>query len=180
MDQPMESGASGVLLDLEPRDVLGVEPRQIRLFRDERQQIRLTLLDDRSYLQVRAMSAFPLTTPVTYVGLADGKNRQICIIQDMADLDADSQAIVKELLEVRYFSPRIQSVAMAKDEFGVVRFKADTDRGEREFFVRNLRDVSQDLPDGETLLTDVDGNRFILPDLSALDRDSRIRMLAVM
>jgi hypothetical protein len=176
----METSAPGSGLEPEARDVLGVEPRQIRLFRDERQQIRLTLLDDRSYLQVKAMAAFPLSLHSSFVGLADGKNKQICMIQDLGDLDADSRTIVQELLEIRYFSPRITGVMQTRDEFGVVFWKVDTDRGLREFYVRNLRDTAQDLPEGETLIADVDGNRFILPDLKTLDRDSRIKALSVL
>jgi hypothetical protein len=149
------------------------------VFRDDNQQIRVTLLDDRSYLHVRAMAAFPLTRPATFIGLADGQNKQICMIQDLSDLDADSQAMVKELLEVRYFAPRITRILQAKDEFGVIQWKVETDRGPRDFFVRNLRDSLMDLSEGEQLLTDVDGNRFIVPELTKLDRDSRLKILTV-
>jgi hypothetical protein len=170
---------SGRPPELEIRDVLGVEPRQIRVFRDDNQQIRVTLLDDRSYLHVKAMAAFPLSNPASFIGLADGQNKQICMVQDLSDLDPESQERVKELLEVRYFAPRITGVNYAKDEFGVIQWKVETDRGPREFFVRNLRDSLMDLPEGEQLLTDVDGNRFIVPDLTTLDRDSRVKILTV-
>ena len=166
--------------DLEVRDVLGVEPRQIRVFKDERQQIRVTLLDDRSYLQVRAMTSFPLSNPDCFIGLADGKQKQICMIRALSDLDPTSQELIRELLETRYFSPRIVRIEMTKEEFGVSQWKVDTDRGRREFFVRNLRDAMQDLPNNESLIADVDGNRFILPDLSTMDKESRLKALAVL
>lgn len=170
---------TGLSPELEVRDVLGVEPRQVRVFRDPRQQIRLTLLGDRSYLRVRAMYAFPLTYPHGYIGLADGNNKQICLIRDLADLDATSQEIVRELLEVRYLAPRLTRIYSVKDEFGVVRFSVETDRGPRQLFVRHLRDALQDLPDDERLMVDVEGNRYIVPRLASLDRDSRLRFLSV-
>jgi hypothetical protein len=176
----MEVEIGGRPPDLEVRDVLGVEPRQVRVFRDERGQIRLTLLDDRSYLQVKAMAAFPLTDPTEYVGLADGQNKQICMVRDLSELDEGSRELVRELLDARYFTPRILRVPYVKDEFGVAHFKVETDRGPREFYVRNVRDSMQDLPNREQLLTDVDGNRFILPDLPALDKESRAKMMTVL
>lgn len=176
----MEAEIGGRPPDLEIRDVLGVEPRQVRVFRDERDQIRLTLLDDRSYLQVKAMAAFPLTDTAEYIGLADGQNKQICMIRNMEELDAASRALVEELLGMRYFTPRILRVPYVKDEFGVAHFKVVTDRGPREFYVRNLRDSLQDLPNWEQLLTDVDGNRFILPNLSDFDKESRARVMSVL
>ncbi len=176
----MEPLLTGRPPDLEVRDVMGVEPGQVRVFRDPNAQLRLTLLDDRSYLHVKAMAAFPLTEPTRHIGLADGQNKQICLVEDLAHLDAESRRWVESLLESRYFSPRILKVAQATDEFGVVRWKVETDRGERGFYVRNLRDNLLDLPGGESLMTDVDGNRFILPLLTDLDKESRAKVLAVL
>ena len=176
----MEVESGGRPPDLEVRDVLGVEPRQVRVFRDENRQIRLTLFDDRSYLQVRAMAAFPLSDPAAYVGLADGQNKQICMVRDLAELDSESRSLVEELLGTRYFTPRIVSVPFVKDEFGVAHFRVETDRGPREFYVRSLRDSLQDLPNWESLIVDVDGNRFVLPALTELDKESRARVMTVL
>ena len=56
-----------------------------------------------------------------------------------------------------------------KEEFGTVYWKVDTDRGEKEIIVRNLRDNLQELSSSRIIITDVDGNRFEFPDVNKLD-----------
>jgi hypothetical protein len=164
----------------EQRDILSVDPSKIRLFRDGKGILRLTIEGDRSYLTVRVSRAFPLSCSGGYIGFSDGKGRQIAVVDDLSVLDPESRRLVEEELRKRYFVARIERVDGVKEMFGVVQWKVQTDRGPREFLVRGMRESVFDLENDRVLIVDVDGNRYELPGLHELDSKSRALVEKVM
>lgn len=164
----------------ETRDVLGVDPTRIRLFRDAKGILRLTIEGDRSYLRVKVCRAFPLSCAGQYIGFADGMDRQIAVIKDLNALDPDSRRVAQEELRRRYFTARIRSVDDVKEMFGVVQWRVTTDRGPREFVVRGMRESIFEIENNHLLIVDVDGNRFELPPLDEMDPRSRALVEKVM
>lgn len=150
-----------------------VEPEAIRLFREPPWVLRLTIESDRSYIKVRVVCAAPLSQPDRYICLLDEKNEVICTVEDPIDLDAVSQRIVKEEIEQRYMTAVIKRVDSLRSEFGVSYWEVQTDRGDREFVVRNVSENAQWITDRRLLLLDVDGNRFEISNLEVLDKKSR-------
>ena len=150
-----------------------VAPETIRLFREPPWVSRLTIEGDRSYLKVRVVCAAPLSQPDRYICLLDEKNEVICTVEDPIDLDEASQRVIKEELEQRYMTAIIKRVDSLKSEFGVSYWEVQTDRGNREFVVRNASENAQWITDRRLLLLDVDGNRFEISNLERLDKKSR-------
>ena len=150
-----------------------VAPETIRLFREPPWVLRLTIEGDRSYLKVRVVCAAPLSQPDRYICLLDEKNEVICTVEDPIDLDDASQRMIKEELEQRYMTAIIKRVDSLKSEFGVSYWEVQTDRGNREFVVRNASENAQWITDRRLLLLDVDGNRFEISNLEVLDKKSR-------
>jgi len=66
--------------------------------------------------------------------------------------------------------PIIERVKWVREEYGVVYWSVETDRGPRDFVCRGLRDAVVEVGDTRLLLTDVDGNRFEIPDYTQLGR----------
>ena len=153
-----------------PENVL---PETVRLFREPPWVLRLTIEADRSYLKVRVVCAAPLSQPDRYICFLDEKNEVICTVEDPIDLDAVSQRIVKEEIEQRYMTAIIKRIDSLKSEFGVSYWEVETDRGDREFVVRNVSENAQWITDRRLLLLDVDGNRFEIANLEVLDKKSR-------
>ena len=150
-----------------------VDPKAIRLFREPPWILRLTIEGDRSYLKVRVVCAAPLSQPDRYVCLLDEKNEVICTVEDPIVMDTASQDIIKEEIEQRYMTAIIKQVDSLKSEFGVSYWEVQTDRGDREFVVRNVSENAQWITDRRLLLVDVDGNRFEIANLEVLDKKSR-------
>ena len=150
-----------------------VEPETIRLFREPPWVLRLTIEGDRSYLKVRVVCAAPLSQPDRYICLLDEKNEVICTVEDPIVLDAASQRMIKEEIEQRYMTAIIKRVDSLNSEFGVSYWEVQTDRGNREFVVRNVSENAQWITDRRLLLLDVDGNRFEISNLEVLDKKSR-------
>ncbi len=149
-----------------------LDPKQTRVFRVAG-VARLTLENDRSWTKVSVARAFPLSDPDHYLGFLDGAGKDVGLLYDPGLLDAESRLVVEEELERRYFVPVVERVLHVKEEFGTVYWTVETDRGEKEIVVRNLRDNLQELSASRLLITDVDGNRFEFPDITRLDNKSQ-------
>ena len=149
-----------------------LEAKQIKVFRHAG-VTRLTLGTDRSWRKVSVARAFPLSDPDHYLGFLDASGKDVGILNDPALLDVESRKVVDEELAKRYFVPVVEKVVQVKEEFGTVYWTLDTDRGQREVIVRNLRDNMQELSATRVIITDVDGNRFEFPDVSTIDAKSQ-------
>jgi hypothetical protein len=146
-----------------------LKPSEMRLFRSAEgdSRTRLTLFEDRSYLDVRVSRAFPFTDPGRYIGLRDMMDADIGLIVDSDELDTESRDVIVNELSRRYFTPRVKKVDTVEEEHGAVTFLVQTDRGERRFVVRNLRDNSYSLGPNRVMMTDSEGNRYEFPDITS-------------
>jgi hypothetical protein len=124
---------------------------------------------DEKYPVVSAYRSFPLTLGDKYVSIRDIKEKEIGIIADLADFSPDQAQLVKAELERRYFTPVVEKVVKMKEEFGYIYWEVNTDRGPRRFTSRGQHDSIVPVSDTRILILDVDGNRFDVPDVHALD-----------
>ena len=149
-----------------------VEIEQIRLFREPPWTLRLTIDQDRSYTKVKVVRAAPLSHPDRYISLLDAKDEEVCMIDDLKQVDEEMRTIINEELDRRYLTSVIHRVRSVRNEFGTSYWDVETSRGEREFVVQNASENAQWLGEHRLLLIDVDGNRFEIPDLRELDKKS--------
>jgi hypothetical protein len=138
-----------------------------------RSRLRLTVPDECSYLGVKPVWAAPLSRPNQYLVLLDSKDQEIILIADPKVLKGQSWEAVQKELRQRYLTAVIMAVKSARQEFGATYWHAQTDRGEREFITQNLQENSFWISDDHLLLTDVDGSRFEIQSIVALDPRSR-------
>ena len=148
-----------------------LDPAIIRLFLHGG-VLRMTLEGDRSYLRVMLVRSFPLSDPDRYWGLLDGAGKEIGVITEPSKLSPESRAAANEELEKRYFIPLIQRVVRTKEDYGSIVWTVETDKGDRVFTVRNMKDNIVELGGPRLLLVDVDGNRYEIPDMRQLDPKS--------
>lgn len=133
----------------------------------------MTVQNDQTYLTVKPAWSAPLTRPGKYLALLNGKGEEITTLVDPSELDAESKKAVDEELHRRYLTATVHRIIHAKSEFGAGYWHVVTDRGERDFVTQSLQENAQWLSPVHLMLIDVDGNRFEIPDVSALDERSR-------
>ena len=75
---------------------------------------------------------------------------------------------------------QVKEILSARVEYGATYWKVDTNRGAREFVTQSLQENAQWLSPSHLLLIDVDGNRFEIPDVNALDNRSRSFISAIL
>ncbi len=150
-----------------------VDPQAIRLFHEPAWKLRMTIENDRSYLKVKVVRARPLSAPDRYISFLDGKDEEICMVTDPADLETDTHKILSGELDRRYLTAVVHRVHSVRNDFGASYFEVETNRGRREFVVQNIQEGANWLGDRRLLLIDVDGNRFEFPDMDTLDKRSQ-------
>lgn len=150
-----------------------LDPKAMRLYRDESSRLRMTVRDDRSYLDVKVVRAFPFSDPDRFIGFLDGRDTLIGLLENLDEMDPESRKTALEALARHYFVPTILHVLTLKEEFGAVYLDVETDRGRRQLVAKGLRDAVVDLGGGELLIADVDNNRYRIADWRKLDARSR-------
>jgi hypothetical protein len=147
-------------------------PQRVSLRRDKFRQLCLRVDGEQEFVDVRASAAFPISGRANFVGFLGERGREIALVRDPEQLDADSRALLEEELARVYFRPRVTTVYRIEETFGCSRWEVETDRG---FTIIEVTDREQVrlLPGGRIMIQDVDGNRFEIPDVADLDPKSQ-------
>ena len=101
-----------------------------------------------------------------------GEEQQLRGIAEMQKLQAE--------LHRRYLTSTVEAITGARVEYGATYWHAETNRGSREFVTQSLQENAQWLSSEHLLLIDVDGNRFEIPNVEALDARSRAFISAIL
>ncbi len=134
--------------------------------------IKYTADGRRDYGRVLLHRAFPFDKPDNIISVQQEDGFEIGIIRNIHDFDEKTVKILEDNLEKKYYVPEIIKIISAKDKFGFVYFKCDTDSGICEFVVRNPFGSIIRIDENHIFIIDIDGNRYSIKDLSKLDKKS--------
>jgi len=144
-----------------------------RLARTPSGTVSLTFDDGSSFPEIQIIRAAPLTHPDRYICFLDVLGREICMVESLSELEREDRLMVEEELQKRYIISVIKRLISVRREAGTSYWEVDTNRGMRELVIeisdQNVRGVGE----YRVLMVDIDGNRFEVPDITALDRTSR-------
>ena len=166
------SSLKSVVPDTESRfSVRHITPDNARFVRTEGGFASLDF-EGEHYDRVMLFRAFPFTDPDIYISVrqADDKKAEIGLIGRLSDFDEDTVRLIEEQLQLRYFTPKITRVYSAKDKHGFSTLDVMTDHGRCKFTFRGGSDAVTRLSETRLIFTDIDSNRFEVPDLLKLSR----------
>lgn len=125
---------------------------------------------DKEYPRVGVYLTFPLTNPQEYISIreADEKAKEIGLIEKLSLLPADQQEMLNEQIRLRYFTPVITKILDVKDEYGYAYWNVVTTFGSCRFTTHMSGNAVVHLSDSRLLVTDIDGNRYEIPDFYSL------------
>lgn len=126
--------------------------------------------NDKAYDRVNIYRTFPFTHPNEYISVRepDEKAREIGIIKSLTHLTKEQIDMVDEQLKLRYFTPVIEKIVDVKDEYGYAYFDVITNYGPCKFTIHMGGGTVIPLSDTRYLITDLDGNRFEIPNITKL------------
>ncbi len=126
---------------------------------------------EKEYDRVGVYLTFPLTNPEEFISIreADEKAREIGIIEKLSQIPKEQQEMLREQIKLRYFMPVITKVLDVKDEYGYAYWNVVTSFGACRFTTQMSGDAVIHLSDSRLLVTDIDGNRYEIPDFYQLN-----------
>ena len=133
---------------------------------------------DKEYKRVGIYLTFPLTNPEEYISIreADEKAREIGIIEKISGLKKDTQEMIREQIRLRYFMPVITKILDVKDEYGYAYWHVTTNFGVCRFTTQMSGDAVISLGESRLQVTDIDHNRYEIPDFYKLSIAERKKL----
>jgi hypothetical protein len=133
------------------------------------------------YKHIVLRRIMPIEHPLEYISVADHENKEIGILRNVASLADDQRAIVEVELDNRYYSPQVMDVLSVKDKLGYVYMEMKLKNKQGRLYEKScaIKDVSRNirtLPNNSVLIFDVDGNRYVVPQISGLNKQSLKRL----
>jgi len=119
----------------------------------------------------------PMKEPFSYISVADHENKEIAILKSVDELPEDQRKIVVAELDNRYYSPEVIDVDSVQDKLGYVYIGLKLRNKQGKEYHKNcaVKDVSRNirmLSSNSVIIFDVDGNRYVISDLTKLNRQS--------
>ena len=115
---------------------------------------------------------FPFEVEWEFISVMDGDKQEIGILRELEQFDADTKALLIKELTRRYYTPVIEKIYSMKERYGFSYWKVQTKDGEVSFTLQDTFRSMIHTGENRLLLLDVCGNRFEIPDVTALDRKS--------
>jgi len=150
-----------------------LDPGGVRVRLDEHGQLELRLADDTVHAGVLIAHAFPISRPNRFVYFRDEEGEELGLLVDPKRLDRESREIVLAQADQAYFMPRISRIVRVEERMGIARWEVETDRGWSSFDVVSRSESVWFVGRNRVVIRDADGDRYLIENLSALDRRSR-------
>jgi|SRR5699024_4553340 len=154
---------------MEPIDYL--DPNKITFTRTKGELLSVRIGAE-IYPEVLIYRTFPRKYPFQYLSVCDKNNKELGIIFDLTELDDESEQEVRRELKVRYLIPKVIKILSVKQEPGSWILKFLTDRGEVEFFIRNVHDHIKMSESGRVMIKEDESRQVYIERFSELDKRS--------
>lgn len=166
----------------EKRPSYPLTPENARFTRSEGGLISLELTTEErgteNFERVVVVRSFPISNPDEYISIREpntkrrGNGAEIGLIRNIHDFDEATVNLLNEELERRYFTPEILHIYSFKEKFGYSYVDAETSAGKITFVLNNPYSNFRTLEDDRVLISDIDGNCFVIKDPEKLDKAS--------
>ena len=148
-----------------------------RVTKNENNLINLTLADGTEYKALEPRRLFPVSRLEQYITLLDSEGKEIAVIRNLSDLEENSKKVLISSLDDYYLVPNITRIISVTEKNGKIHWCVETDRGYKEFDIKNRNHDVRVFHDGKVRVRDSDDNRYIIPCYHDLDKAS-LRQIA--
>lgn len=132
-------------------------------------------LEDKEYDKVTLTRLLPYSYEEAYITVISDKE-EVGIIKDLTVLEKDQYDQIMAHLNYKYYIPEITRIISVKEKMGFLYIDLETTGGQKEIciadFVSNIRLIKDSL----LSITDVEGNKYCMRNIEALDKESRQKL----
>jgi len=138
--------------------------------------VDMELLDGRIIESLEPRRLFPISSQTRYISLLDFDLNEQALIRNIDELIPEDRKLILSCLEEYYLIPRITKINNIDDQRSKIIFDVETDRGHRIIEITHLVHQVKLLQDTRVLTRDANDNRFEIPDITLLDKKSRVSL----
>ena len=142
------------------------------LSRNQAGRLLLTLPDGSVHEGVVPVRAFPLQAPEQFVAFMSVEGKEIAWVDELSALPQDVRDLITQEIGSREMMPTIERIISVSTLSTPSTWDIVTDRGATKLILKGEEDIRR-LTNSTLIITDSHGLRFILPDMQALDKNSR-------
>ena len=113
--------------------------------------------------------AFPFDMPDKYISVLDKDKKEIGLIHEISSFDEETQKLLQEELERKYYAPVITRIYSVKERYGFSYWVVETSSGRMSFTLQDTYRSILKAGKDRIFIIDMDGNRYEIPDLNKLD-----------
>ncbi len=139
----------------------------------ENNLVTLILSDGTVYEALEPRRLFPVNKPDEYITLLNSDNKEVAIIRKVDNLNSESRKTIRHSLNDYYLVPVITRIISTSEKYGTLHWCVETDRGIKEFDIRNRNSDIKVHDNGHIRVRDSDDNRYVIDDYNKLDAHSK-------
>lgn len=124
------------------------------------------------YPRVFLHRMFPFEELWTHISVLTADSEEVGMIAEVDAFPSESASLLREELDRKYLMPTVTAILGLKEQFGFSAWKVESNIGELEFTLRDTYRSLLRVNDKRLIITDSDGNRYEIPDVTALDKRS--------
>ncbi len=132
----------------------------------------LALQYGEQWIEVTLKQCFPWSLPGKYLSLRDKDDNEVCLIENLMDLEGETRELIEAELNFSQFVLKISSITKIEEDVELRRFLVETEQGSR-IFQTKLECWPEVHEDGVILIEDLAGDLFRIDNVNQLDEQSR-------
>ena len=122
--------------------------------------------------RVHLCREFPFELEWEFISVMDERQSEVGIIRSVSLFAGAGEELLRTELSRRYYSPVIDKILSVKERYGFSYWRVQTAEGNVSFTLHDTYRSIIRAGGGRVVLLDVNGNRFEIPNVEALDRKS--------
>ncbi len=142
------------------------------LERNQAGRLVLTLSDGQVHVGVTPVRAFPLHAPEQFLAFVSVEGKELAWVDDLSSLSEATRDLIAQEVASREVMPTIQRIVSVSTLSMPSTWEVITNRGATKLILKGEEDIRR-LSTWTLMITDSHGLRFMLPDMQALDKQSR-------